>query len=720
MLIETHKRRFGLVVALSVSIVASSCTYSDGAGDQPSTTNAATHPQTDGERAVELFQAGDRQLHEAWYDSSLVSYRAAAELFELSKDWRGFVRARIGEASALERLSQFSDGLKVAREAEEAARTLVGDSLLEARARDGQAENLIRLGRYDEAMEVIESALEIKYGIEPNLYEISKSLFLKGWLTLELSRPDSAIKILNASGKDLGQEDTKDLALLARTYNTIGNAYNWSNDYDQAINYLEQSLSLKELIYSKTHPQIAYALGNLSNNYRRLGKARLALENYSRALSIFLSRTGYAHFDVAVALGNIGQLYMDMGEIEKAELAIEKSLSIFHQLVGLDHTYAATVLGLKGELKYVSGDFAEAIEYLNSGLSTKYKLTSSYDWGLQTLVCEAKAALEMQDALACIELVVENVETLNGESDFKLANAYRALGSIASGFGRQHVAEQAFGRAIKILERRHGDTLLLTRVSYDYSKFLFRYGRFQESKAVSDIILSGPYDDDSNLGSLHVQKLTFDALLQRADAKFELFRHRADFESGISAINDFTSAAVVSNVRTRHRNPNVDSNYLLPRSIPDKLASILQFELTETRRSIEMIFRYCELSRNRSIQRSVLNQNLLLSESIPEVLLDLEAKLSEEILSFSNRLKISSTDTTTNRYRRQLISATQSYDSLITVFEQEYPKYYRLKHSSQTASIVDVQNHLSDREALIEYVVGIDSTYAFAITANSV
>ena len=72
-----------------------------------------------------------------------------------------------------------------------------------------------------------------------------------------------------------------------------------------------------------------------------------------------------------------------------------------------------------------------------------------------------------------------------------------------------------------------------------------------------------------------------------------------------------------------------------------------------------------------------------------------------------------------NIYRKQLITATQSYDSLIAVFEQQYPEYYQLKHSSKTATIREVQDHLSDGEALIEYVVGRDSTYAFTITSDS-
>jgi CHAT domain-containing protein len=63
----------------------------------------------------------------------------------------------------------------------------------------------------------------------------------------------------------------------------------------------------------------------------------------------------------------------------------------------------------------------------------------------------------------------------------------------------------------------------------------------------------------------------------------------------------------------------------------------------------------------------------------------------------------------------------REFDALIAGFESDYPAYFKLKHQTSTASLAEVQAALrGSRDTVVEYFVGADSLYAFAVTAVAV
>ena len=94
----------------------------------------------------------------------------------------------------------------------------------------------------------------------------------------------------------------------------LGNAYDSLGQYQQAIDFHQQSLVIEREIgdcYGE-----ASALGNLGNGYYSLGQYRQAIEFCQQALAI-KREIGDRHGEAA-ALGNLGSTYGSLGQYRQA------------------------------------------------------------------------------------------------------------------------------------------------------------------------------------------------------------------------------------------------------------------------------------------------------------------------------------------------------------------------------------------------------------------
>ena len=71
-----------------------------------------------------------------------------------------------------------------------------------------------------------------------------------------------------------------------------------------------------------------------------------------------------------------------------------------------------------------------------------------------------------------------------------------------------------------------------------------------------------------------------------------------------------------------------------------------------------------------------------------------------------------------NEYQNHLFDLQTRYDALISQFEKDYPDYYNLKYQTNTASILEIQNQLPAKTALVEYFIGDSSIYIFTISKD--
>ncbi len=74
-----------------------------------------------------------------------------------------------------------------------------------------------------------------------------------------------------------------------------------------------------------------------------------------------------------------------------------------------------------------------------------------------------------------------------------------------------------------------------------------------------------------------------------------------------------------------------------------------------------------------------------------------------------------------NRWEVRALQLRNEYDSLLTVFKNQYPDYYALKYDIKYATVAELRRYLPDaRTACIEYFWGKEKLYAFVISKAGV
>jgi len=147
------------------------------------------------------------------------------------------------------------------------------------------------------------------------------------------------------------------------TYNKLGKDNFSLSDFQKAINYHNQRLSIAKEVGDRAGEGLAY--GNLGNVYHLLGKFQEALNYHNQDLSIAKEvgdRAGEGR-----AYGNLGHAYHFLDNFEQAMKYFKQQLSIAKE-VG-DRIAAGCAYGSLGMVYHSLGDFEQAIEYLNHTLS---------------------------------------------------------------------------------------------------------------------------------------------------------------------------------------------------------------------------------------------------------------------------------------------------------------------------------------------------------------
>ena len=277
--------------------------------------------------------------------------------------------------------------------------------------------------------------------------------------------------------------------------------------------------------------------------------------------------------------------------------------------------------------------------------------------------------------------------------------------------------QQLFGKS-SLRALRSGLTLAESYMAqYDYSKASSEYNeiiRLTQNTPITNQVVG---TNNIVSGRAFLGRALATAFLN--DSEVETFDTQTQI---LSDLNDATDHAQKSLLMARR---TVSTSLELINDINDAFLSLGNDNTTHLNRRdvIASMFKASEVGRTVSLRLRLQQSNAQKFARIPDSLLSLERSLIGKIESSSfalQKLDIQSTQQSENEVRRQLINATQSYDSLITVFENNYPAYYDLKHNSTTATVEDIQKYLTDNDAFIEYVTGSDSTYAFVITSNSI
>jgi tetratricopeptide (TPR) repeat protein len=252
----------------------------------------------------------------------------------------------------------------------------------------------------------------------------------------------------------------------AATLTNIGSVYSNLGDKQRALKYYEQALSLRRQVGDKGGE--AATLSNIGVVYSDLGGKQRALKYYEQALPL-RQQVGDKRGE-AVTLSNIGGVYSDLGEQQRALEYFAQALPL-QQQVGDKRGEAVTLSNIGGVYADL-GEQQRALEYFEQALPLSRQVgDKGGEAATLTNIGAVYSALgDKHQALKYYEQALplqQQVGDKGGE-----ATTLNNIGAVYSALGEQQRALEYYERALPLRQQvgdKRGEATTLNNIGLVYS-----------------------------------------------------------------------------------------------------------------------------------------------------------------------------------------------------------------------------------------------------------
>lgn len=204
--------------------------------------------------------------------------------------------------------------------------------------------------------------------------EECKLLSKKGWAHLQIGKFDKAKKAFEKEKKIAKSIESN--TMLAKSFHDLGTFYLFTNEHNKSIEFLENSIDLREEINDKKGK--SKSLNNLGNVYLRKGDLDKALAKYKKSLEIQKKRGNIHH--TARMYNNLGTVNAKKGENREALKNYNKGLEI-QKDIGDEQGMSKTLHNI-GEILIDKGEIDKAKDYFEQCIEIIDEIPSKYQRSL--------------------------------------------------------------------------------------------------------------------------------------------------------------------------------------------------------------------------------------------------------------------------------------------------------------------------------------------------
>ncbi len=553
-----------------------------------------------------------------------------------------------------------------------------------------------QLGDYDclmirNALErILKDCLESKDSIDSSLWDLYNEL---GYNYYFCGPEDKAIGYLDyalKAKKNSEQIDSEDLGriyrLQALNYYFLQKNKEAFKALNQAIKYFEienssylsDSYRLLSSIYTEfgdykhaliylekaektNQAQSPYNLFLLKSAkgfvYDHLGNKKLALKEYESAKEV-LEKDGFEKnlIEYAKLHADIGDLQSSLGNYSASESSLKKAFELYEQIPSTDPlTFIGTYIYL-ADLQIQKKEYDEALNSINQAFAIA-----------DTALISPYSVLKNE-----LYRLVGSIELKRGDYKKSIDNFQKAIKALVPDFQTQENENPILSQQIT------GDRLRLRKVlKLKADAFQQRY---QATKNVGD------------LEKVHRIYLTLDTLITQTRQSFKA----------------------------------AESKYLLQKNILPIYEEAIEvamelYKKTAEKKYLESAHQF--MGRNKSIILiEGLQDEKVKFATIPQHLIQKEIRLKRAYFAMETSLyeeEQKGDSKIVEQIKDSLFTTKRTYDSLIQLFEKDYPKYYQSKYDYYSKlSIRTIQSKIDKNKAVIEFFVGAKSLYVSLITQD--
>jgi CHAT domain-containing protein len=536
-----------------------------------------------------------------------------------------------------------------------------------------------------------------------------------------------------------------------------------NGSYDTALNLFNTLLQIRGTKYGLTSVPAANVMTNIGVIKSQLGLYDQAIDYYKQAVAIYSSEGEKELKRLASVQQNLAICFNEKGDIAKANLYYENAERIFRTLkLSNSVSYESLLLNLTS-LNLDNNNLKKAEEF--NDLTFKIVTTGKYEykkWAYKGLINRKKKnyqqsisffnkALKVGEKdygldFAERELIHMNLGMVYLEMenfDFSITNYQTAKELIEKRNGNQGISYSSCLKdmGVNFLRKKENESNLQRFVIQRKKNIQTSLNYFQEAIIA---ITPGFTSQDQFTNPVPENAIDKTRLLDVLKNKAEALSLMAQLEEKLENNGEYTrllKLALVTyelSIKTIHlvRNgfQNQESKLFLTENEHPVYSEAVEvavrlYEKTGDRYFFDKGFEFSERSRSANFQSMLSELQAKEFSGLPDSLLQKETELKGEIAAYENFIFNEKSAPNPdlkkiNLWKNKIFYLTQGYQEMISIVEQNYPRYYQYKYADPIVSVQKVQQSLEGREAFIEYYInvgkknGAGELYVFVITGH--
>jgi CHAT domain-containing protein len=517
----------------------------------------------------------------------------------------------------------------------------------------------------------------------------------------------------------------------------LGVLYGRMGDFRKHEDFTMRSLDVERRNYGDMSPLLISTYSSLIIAYIELQEYEKSQVFANKALSIATNKSGTADaFDMASLYNNLGGLYIRLADYTRAKIYLEKAESIYkNNNLYSDENY----INLLNNLAITSGALNlpdKSDNYYNKGLSLAVSNNSSISYNIVNSYAIVLGNKGMKDRGE--NLLSDALGRAKVKFGVNSRNYFEVLANYADYLREYNIDNnkslEYYEKCIGYLNRNPQDVVLKNPFYLGYSLSLTKAGQPYKALETIQKLLFPDSQNSKKAGILdnpEIENIRTDKKsLKIIKTKYEILQaiYRISPDQKVLEAVARTAELIVSIIEKLRINISEEESRLIlgDRYRDTYLNAIRDFNLlyhkTGSRQFLDKAFEYSEKSKVAGLLTATRELNAI-QFHIPSGIAEFETNLKRNISIFNARIAAESikSDPDTmliKQWTENLFESTRLRDSLILVFEQQYPDYYAIKYNTKVVEFKDIPKLTGRNINYINYIVSDTTIYIFIANAK--
>ncbi|MGH1362744.1 MAG: CHAT domain-containing protein [Calditrichia bacterium] len=563
-------------------------------------------------------------------------------------------------------------------------------------------------------------------------------IFVGGNLQM-VQKLDSSEQVLLESIEEAIPLLGEDHIQLGTAYNNIGSLYQDWADYATSFEYLNKALAIRRKAYGENHVDVAAVMNNIGVSYGDMDDFTNALVYFEKALEIRINALPETHPHIMASYNNLGIVSYNRGDYNRALDYYGKTLELIKINFGDKHPYVGYINNNFANTYREMGEFKKAISHFKIALDV-YGNSASGSSGHYNLGIVYYDMAKYDTAKVYFTEALKRYSDTYGEDHPYVSYAQLSLGAIAYHQSDYDSATHYFELAKSMRDELYGSVHELIAEGFEkYGEMYEHQGKLDEAlveyqKALG--ALSYSFDDmDLAKNPGEEETISEQKVLENMTQKATLLRKRYKETQNLPDLRLSLATyerigGFVESLRSGFKAEG--SKLFLGKQSATTFDGALQTALelaqvTNDDSFTEKAFLFAEKNKSGTLLEALSDVEAKRFANIPDTLLEKERTIRFELAALNQRVlqsqeKGAKVDSLRlPGWKDRLFKLKLDLDKLTARLEKEYPQYYNLKYQTNDVKVSDVRKHLvGKKDALIEYMLGDSTIYAFVITRKNV